>query len=153
MAKQDIDFELAKVQGMQNMDAQQILAMQAAQLVKAGGQGAAADIVGSIAKSQADAAGVDIKEDLYKQMLQVKEDAAKASIDGYKEAAKIAQTTNEKSMDSMAKVATAASIKHIGKEDAPTVASVSCSNSECSYVFKGKPKKFCPKCGETQAGF
>jgi|GEM_PF-1724705 len=183
MAKQDMDFELAKVQGMQNMDAQQILAMQAAQLVKAGGQSAAGDIVESIAKSQADAAGAGIKEDLYKQMLQVKEGAAKESIDaykstmeavlktnsemaklagaasansidGYKEAAKIAQTTNEKSMDSMAKVATAAAAKKpSGKEDAPTAAPVNCSNSVCDHVFPGKPKKFCPKCGETQTGF
>ena len=53
MAKQDADFELAKVDGMKSMDAQQILAMQAAQLVKAGGNAAAADIVKAIAESPA----------------------------------------------------------------------------------------------------
>ena len=179
MAKQDHDFELTKVEGMKTMDAAQILAMQAAQLVKAGGNEAAADIVKSIAQSQADAAGNAIKGDLYRQLLQAKDDAAKLALDaqktaldallksnegiakiagaassnaveGYKEAAKVAQTTNEKSMDSMSKVATAAAGKKPTKEESDAVTTTDCKNQDCDFVFEGKVKKFCPKCGANQ---
>lgn len=179
MAKQDHDFELAKVDGMKGMDAAQILAMQAAQLVKAAGGEAAADIVKSIAQSQADAAGGAVKDDLYKQLLQAKDEGAKMAleaqktaldalirsnegmakiagaastnaVEGYKEAAKVAQTTNEKSMDSMSKVATAAAGKKQTKDDYETPTTSSCKNPECDYVTEGKIKMFCPKCGVKQ---
>ena len=179
MAKQDNDFELAKVDGMKTMTAAQILAMQAAQLVKAGGDAADADIVKSIAQSQAEAAGTAIKDDLYKQLIQAKDDGAKLALDaqktaldallksnegiaklagaassnaveGYKEAAKIAQTTNEKSMDSMSKVVTAAAGRKQTKEETEASTSTDCKSQECDFVFEGKIKKFCPKCGTNQ---
>lgn len=179
MAKQDNDFELAKISGMKDLDASQILAMQAAQLVKSGGSDAAEGIVASIAQSQADAAGTRIKEDLYTQMLQNKDEATKmaldahqtameaimknndnlsklagstssSTIDGYKEAAKIAQSTNEKSMDSMSKVATAAATRKPSKEETDNIETFNCVQPRCDYVFKGKIKKFCPKCGTNQ---
>jgi ribosomal protein L37AE/L43A len=179
MAKQDHEFQLSKVDGMKHLDAAQILAMQAAELVKAGGSDAAGEIVKSIAQSQADAAGAGVKDDLYKQMMQTKDDAAKLALDaqktamdallksnegvsklanaaassaveGYKEAAKVAQTTNEKSMDSMSKVATAAAGRKPTKEEAEVSMTTECKNSECDFVFEGKVKKFCPKCGTNQ---
>jgi hypothetical protein len=180
MAKQDADFELAKMSGMKGMSPQEILAMQAAQLVKSGGGDAAADIVKAIAESQAAAAGAGIKDELYSKMLDIQKEASQSAIDahksaaeialkssenmskvassaatssneGYKEAAKIAQTTNEKSMESMAKVATAAAGKKPGKEEADTKSdTVACINSECEHTFEGKAKKFCPKCGTNQ---
>jgi len=179
MARQDYEFELAKVDGMKAMSAAQVLAMQAVQLVKAGGEGSSVDIVKSIAQSQADAAGAAIKDDLYKQMLQTKDDAAKlaleaqktaldallksndgiaklagtatsSAVEGYKEAAKVAQTTNEKSMDSMSKVASAAASRKPTKEEAEAAISIDCKNPECDFVFEGKAKKFCPKCGTNQ---
>jgi len=179
MAKQDHEFQLAKVDTMKTMDAAQILAAQAAELVKAGGTGAAADIVKSIAHSQADSAGSAIKDDLYKQLLQAKDDGARLALDaqktaldallktnegmaklagaassnaveGYKEAAKVAQTTNEKSMDSMSKVATAAAGRKPTKEEIEASTTTDCKSQECDHVFEGKIKKFCPKCGTNQ---
>lgn len=179
MAKQDYEFQLAKVDSMKTMDAAQILAAQAAELVKAGGEAAAADIVKSIAQSQADSAGVAIKDDLYKQLLQAKDEGARLALDaqstaldallksnegiaklagtassnaveGFKEAAKVAQTTNEKSMDSMSKVATAAAGRKPSKEESESAATTDCKNPECDHVFEGKVKKFCPKCGTNQ---
>jgi len=179
MAKQDNEFQLAKVNTMKTMDAAQILAAQAAELVKAGGSGAAADIVKSIAQSQADSAGSNIKDDLYKQLIQAKDDGAKLALDaqktaidallksnegmakiagnassnaveGYKEAAKVAQTTNEKSMDSMSKVATAAAGRKPTKEETEASTSTDCKSQDCDFVFEGKIKKFCPKCGTNQ---
>jgi len=179
MTKQEHEFQLSKVDGMKHLDAAQILALQAAELAKAGGKEAAAEIVKSIAQSQADAAGAGLKDDLYKQMLQTKEDAAKLALDaqksamdallksnegiaklagsatssaveGYKEAAKVAQTTNEKSMDSMSKVATAAAGRKPTKEEAEASTMTDCNSQECDFVFEGKVKKFCPKCGTNQ---
>jgi hypothetical protein len=179
MAKQDHEFQLAKVETMKTMDAAQILAAQAAELVKAGGNAAAADIVKSIAQSQADSAGSAIKDDLYKQLLQAKDDGAKLAleaqktaldallksnegiakiagaassnaVEGYKEAAKVAQITNEKSMDSMSKVATAAAGRKPTKEETEASTTTDCKNPECDHVFEGKVKKFCPKCGTNQ---
>lgn len=180
MVKQDNDFELSKAESLKGMTPAEILAMQAAQLVKSGGTGAAADIVKAIAESHAAASGAGIKDELYQQMLKVQQEssqvaidahksaaesalkssenmakvagaAATASSDGYKEAAKIAQTTNEKSMESMAKVATAtAGRKTVGEKDEKDSDKQDCVNSACDHVFEGKPKKFCPKCGTNQ---
>ena len=179
MAKQDHEFQLATVDTMKNMDPAQILAAQVAELVKAGGSGAAADIVRSIAQSQADSAGSAIKDDFNKQLLQAKDDGARLALDaqktaldallksneemaklagaassnaveGYKEAAKVAQTTNEKSMDSMSKVATAAAGRKPTKEEVEGSTSTDCKSPDCDFVFEGKIKKFCPKCGTNQ---
>jgi hypothetical protein len=180
MAKQDQDFELSKAEKMKDLDAAQILAMQEAQLAKVAGEAGAVDIVKSIAQSQSDTAGVAIKDQMYAQMLETKENAARMALEaqktamdsliksnetlsktagaasssateGFKEAARIAQTTNEKSMDSMAKVATAAAARKPGKEEGDGTQGASCKNTECDYVFEGKAKKFCPKCGAGQS--
>jgi hypothetical protein len=171
MAKQDQEFELNKMQNLKGLDAAQILAMQAAQLVKAGGEQSAVEIVKSIAESQAVAANSASREDLYAKMLEMKEQAARTAIDsqraameaimstnaelarvastasataneGYREAARIAQSTNEKSMDSMHRVASVAA----GRKPAETRL-FNCQ--KCSASYEGK-KKFCPQCGAPQ---
>jgi len=74
--------------------------------------------------------------------------ATSQSLEGYKSAAEIAQSTNEKSMESMAKVATAtASRKTSGEKDESE--KYKCVNANCDRVFD-KPMKFCPGCGEKQ---
>ena len=62
----------------------------------------------------------------------------------------VAQTTNEKSMDSMSKVATAAAGRKLTKDEAEAATTADCKNPECDHVFEGKVKKFCPKCGANQ---
>ena len=103
-AKQDNEAEIAKREAMKNLDASQMLAMQAAELAKAGGPGQAADIVKSIAESQAASAGAGIKDDMYKQMIEIQREASQSAIQAHKEAAAIAQSTNEKAMQSMTEV-------------------------------------------------
>ena len=107
MARQEQEHEIAKREAMKNLDAAQMLAMQAAELAKAGGSAAAADIVKAIAQSQSDAAGTNIKEQMFREMLEIQRQSAQSAIEAHKSAAEIAQSTNEKSMESMAKVATA----------------------------------------------
>ena len=165
LAKQEMDFELNKTQNMKGMTPQEILAMQAAQLVKSGGTGAAADIIKAIAESQAASSGAGIKDEMYQQMLKVQQDANQVAIDahksaadsalkssenmakvagaaasnsneGYKEAAKIAQTTNEKSMESMAKVATATAGRKTDKD--PKSASNEWQCPKCDRTNTGK---------------
>jgi len=72
---------------------------------------------------------------------------ASSATEGYKDAAKIAQTTNEKSMESMAKVATAAAARKPGKDEGSDPKISECVS--CGFAFEGK-KKFCPQCGEKQ---
>ena len=82
--------------------------------------------------------------------MQVAKVAAAESNQGYKEAAKISQSVNEKSMDSMAKVATAAAGKKTtSKEDGDNV-KIECIHAECDAVFDSKVPKFCHKCGKSQ---
>jgi hypothetical protein len=182
MAKQDQDFELSKAEKMKELDASQILAIQAAQLAKAAGETGAVDVVRSIAQSQSEAVGMAIKDQMYAKMLQTKDEAARMALDaqktamesliksndtlarsageasvssaeGYKEAARIAQTTNEKSMESMSKVATATASRKLSGEqiDGPAdQIKIGCKNTECDFTFEGKVKKFCPKCGLNQ---
>jgi hypothetical protein len=173
MAKQDSEFELSKVNSMKGMSAQEILLMQATQLAKAGQVIDTAKIIEATS-------GASIKDDMYQKMLEnqkeasqlaidahksaadsalktsenmskVASNAAASSTDGYKEAAKIAQTTNEKSMESMAKVATATAGRKTGKDEAESKSdTIACINAECEHTFEGKAKKFCPKCGTNQ---
>lgn len=150
MAKQDHDFEMSKIESMKTMDAQQMLAMQAAQLAKAAGGGqATADLIKSIADSQAAASGAAIKDELYNKMLDMQQKSSEIAIQAHKDAAQVAQSTNEKSMDSMAKVATATATRK--DTSAPEEKkSQSCVNPDCDAVFKDKVPKFCNKCGCAQ---
>lgn len=172
MADQEHQFELGKISTMKGMSAQEMMAAQIAQVAKVAG----ADAVGSIAKSVGDSASAQEKEALLREMLDRQEksadklaqaqkdametivrtnqDLAKmntavsaAATEGYKDAAKIAQTTNEKSMESMAKVATAAAARKPGKEEGSESRVSECMS--CGFAYEGK-KKFCPQCGEKQ---
>lgn len=172
--KQDQEFELAKAQSMKGMSAQEILAMQAAQLVKAGATNAA----DKIAESLGDAKHAESKDQMYKDMLKVQQEASQMAVDahksaaemalkasenmakvtgaaattsneGYKEAAKIAQTTNEKSMESMSKVATAAAGKKSGKDDKDQKdEDDEWECTKCGRVSISKLGKHCTGCGQ-----
>jgi len=181
MADQEHQFELGKISTMKGMSAQEMMAAQIAQVAKVAG----ADAVGSIAKSVGDSASAQEKEALLREMLDRQEksadklaqaqkdametivrtnqDLAKmntavsaAATEGYKEAAKVAQSTNERSMDSMQKVATAAAGRKPGKDEG-SESKVKEESSEskvsecisCGFAYEGK-KKFCPQCGEKQ---
>jgi len=122
--QQQAQLEIAKREAMRGLDSAQMLAMQAAELAKAGGSAeAAATIVKSIAESQSQAAGAGIKDDMYKQMLELQRESgenkdqmfkqmleiqrqsAEMAVGAHREAAGIAQSTNEKSMANMMQVA------------------------------------------------
>ena len=179
MTSQEQDFQLAKAQQLKGLDAAQILAMQAAELVKAGGQAASAEIVKSIAQSQADARNQADRDHLYSQMLEIKDkatalaiDAHKVSVeavnkansdltriaidmrassaDGYKEAAKVAQSTSEKSMDAMQKVAAAATSVSASNQKSGKAAKERFECASCGKELTEK-KKFCPHCGSSQS--
>jgi hypothetical protein len=47
-------------------------------------------------------------------------------------------------------VATAAAGRKPTKEEAEAASTTECKNQECDFVFEGKVKKFCPKCGTNQ---
>lgn len=170
-SKQDQDFEMSKIESMKSMDAQQMLAMQAAQLAKAAGGGqASADLIKSIADSQAAAAGAGIKDELYSKMLDMQQKSSEAAIQAHKEAAQVAQSTNEKSMEAMSKVATATASRDSFEKSMDAMAkiasaavtkkdpsaqeekkNVACVNPDCDAVFKDKVPKFCNKCGCSQS--
>ena len=79
-------------------------------------------------------------------MMQVAKVSAAESNQGYKEAAKISQSVNEKSMDSMAKVATAAAGKKTAGKDDSDTAKFECR--ACGAVAAdSKVPKFCGQCG------
>jgi hypothetical protein len=127
--------------------------MQAAQLAKTAGKDGAADVVKSIAESQAESSGAKIKDDLYKQMLDSQKDALNTALDSQKAANETLLKSNqqfekmsEKSMESMSKVATA---KAGNKSDTKSTNdnSTDCPNEDCDVSFKGKVPKFCNKCG------
>ena len=117
-----------KIDAMKNMDAVQMLAMQAAELAKVGGGGqASADMIKAIAESHsktaasqaeassgvkvaeaqaaAAAAAVAMQEKLYERMLNIQKESSESAVEAHKSAAALAQSTNEKSMESMMQVA------------------------------------------------
>jgi hypothetical protein len=117
-----------KIDAMKSMDAVQMLAMQAAELAKAGGGGqASADMIKAIAESHsktaasqaeassgvkvaeaqaaAAAAAVAMQEKMYERMLNIQKESSDSAVEAHKSAAAVAQSTNEKSMESMMQVA------------------------------------------------
>lgn len=117
-----------KIDAMKSMDAVQMLAMQAAELAKAGGGGqASADMIKAIAEShsktaasQAEAssgvkvaeaqaaaatAAVAMQEKMYERMLNIQKESSDSAVEAHKSAASVAQSTNEKSIESMKEVA------------------------------------------------
>ena len=117
-----------KIDAMKNMDAVQMLAMQAAELAKAGGGGqASAEMIKAIAESHsktaasqaeassgvkvaeaqaaAAAAAVAMQEKMYERMLSIQKESSDSAVEAHKSAAAVAQSTNEKSMESMMQVA------------------------------------------------
>ena len=117
-----------KIDAMKSMDAVQMLAMQAAELAKAGGGGqASADMIKAIAESHsktaasqaeassgvkvaeaqaaAAAASVAMQEKMYERMLSIQKESSESAVEAHKSAAAVAQSTNEKSMESMMQVA------------------------------------------------
>ena len=105
MAKQDGDLELAKRDKLKGLSAAEMLAMQVAEMANKQDGTSAAAIVTAIAQSQSATAGEGIKEAMYEKMLAMQEKANQATVDAHKFAAEIAQSTNEKSMQSMMEVA------------------------------------------------
>lgn len=163
LEKQKNEFEISKIQNLKGLSAQELLAMQAAELAKsAGGGEATANLIKAIADSQAAASGANIKDELYKEMLAVQKDAMQSAIQAHKDAANIAQSTNEKSMDVMSKVAekaagavtTAVAVKLGDGNDKDKDKDKDNKVSKCSSCghtwASDKVIKFCEKCGEPQ---
>jgi hypothetical protein len=130
--KEDNALERDKIDAMKNLDAVQILAMQAAELAKAGGGGqASADMIKSIATSHAETAkaqaelqtgskvaeaqaaaaqaAANMQAQMYERMLQNQKESAAMAIDAHKSATAAIQSTTDKSMDNMRDVAQASS--------------------------------------------
>ena len=175
MEKQENEFKLSKIDSMKGLSAQELLAMQAAELAKAAGGGdATANLIKSIADSQAASAGAGIKDDMYKQMLEIQRQASESAIQAHKEASATAvgahkeaaatsQSVNQKSMEMMSKVAEKAAgavdtklniVTKLGnteteKEAKPKVSK--CIAPECDATWPAEEKKkFCVKCGASQ---
>ena len=119
--EQQAQAEIAKRNAMQGLDAAQMMAMQAAELAKAGGP--AADMFKHVFQSQAEASVAGQKEELYKQMLAMQREANQSTVDAHREAARIAQATGDRAMDSMARVSSgAASQANEGYREAARIA-------------------------------
>ncbi len=141
--KQEQEHELAKRENMKSLSAAEMLAIQAAELAKAGGGAAAADIVKAIAESQAaaekakaEAAGTGIKEEMYERMLKMQMESTQATIEAHKGAASMAQSVNEKAMEQMAKVSGAATSQSL--EGYKSAAEIAQSTNEKSMESMAK---------------
>lgn len=175
MSRQDQQFELEKVASMKGLSAAEILSMQAAQLAKLSNAENVADLVGKISGGNSSDMSKAEMQQLYERMIEEKDkslaavsDAQQKStetvleankslsetilknsdqrLEGFKEASSSARSTNEKAMESMAKVATGVAQRKEGKE----VLLVPCKNLDCTYNFENKAKAFCPLCGDQQ---
>ncbi len=154
MAQQDADFELKKLAEMKGLDAQQMLALQALQVVKAADPSQAGEIIKSIAESNASQATANVKEEMYKQMIHNTQENSKAALESQKSATDSILQMSEKTMETMSRVAVAAASgkKSSDKEDSDEKKSkkIECVNNQCDNTFEGKVPKFCAKCGTTQ---
>ena len=148
-AKEENSLVRQKMDAMKSMDAVQMLAMQAADLAKAGGGGqASADMIKAIAEShskavasQAEAssgikvadaqaaaatAAVAMQEKMYERMLNIQKESSDSAVEAHKSAASVVQSTNEKSMENMMYVAklSVAESSHSYKEAAKIAQSI-----------------------------
>ena len=128
LTKEANALEQAKLDAMKNLDAVQMLAMQAAELAKAGGGGqASADMIKAIAASHADStkaqaelqsgaqiaeakaaaaqATADMQAAMFERMLQMQKDSADSAIRAHESAADRVQQTSDKAMGNMMHVA------------------------------------------------
>ena len=160
---------------MKGLSAAEILSMQAAQLAKLSNAENVADLVGKISEGNSSDMSKAEMQQLYERMIEEKDkslaavsDAQQKStetvleankslsetisknsdqrLEGFREASSTARSTNEKAMESMAKVATGVAQRKEGKE----VLLVPCKNPDCTHSFENKAKAFCPLCGEQQ---
>ena len=175
MTRQDQQFEISKIAEMKGLSASEILAMQAAQLAKLSSSEKVAELVGKIADANmTNMSGAEM-QNLYERLIEEKNKAsadllqaqqqsldttlkanqslsdtlAKSSdtrLEGFKEASNSARSTNEKAMESMAKVATGVA----QRKDAKETVLVACINGDCTHKFEVKAKKYCPLCGAKQ---
>lgn len=174
MTEQDQNFELNRIRSLAGVDANSIMAINAIELAKAAGSDGASDVVQAISQAQADIAIAasnedknrliqDLQEKHFSQMSKMQEhvinnlfesndkhlqslhEAKKDASLAYKEAATIAQSTNEKSMENMSKVASSAAknTRHSAVPKNPG----ECTS--CSAKLKAGAK-FCGSCGEEQ---
>jgi hypothetical protein len=168
MADQDSQSEINRIAALRGLSSQEIIAMQAVELAKQSNPDNVADLVENMVGNKS-------QTEMYKELLEEKQRSkeelatvyeknndvlvkANASmgesisksgdsrLDGYKLAAESAKSTNEKSMDSMAKVATGAA----QRKEQTAIKLIPCLNRECTYKFETKAGKFCPICGTVQ---
>lgn len=173
--KQEQSFEAERISQLKGLSAQEILALQAAVLSGKARAEDIPELIKNISNLENDSELSALKEQMYEKLLEEKEksqnalsqaqnealsvikqtndtlsaavtSAADSRLEGYKEAAQSAKSTNEKAMDSMAKVASSAATKKEIREKNL----LACKNSSCSYKFEDKVSKFCPVCGEAQ---
>ena len=128
LTKEANALEQAKIDAMKNLDAVQMLAMQAAELAKAGGGGqASADMIKAIAASHSDStkaqaelqsgaqiaeakaaaaqATAEMQAAMFERMLQMQKESADSAIRAHESAADRVQQTSDKAMGNMMHVA------------------------------------------------
>ena len=111
-------FELEKMATLKGLDPAQLLAIQAAQLAKAGGEGNAAAIVQAIAQSQADQSRIDAsqkslteKEALYREMLTRERELSSSAADEQREIRNEIRGLAERTLDQAFRASERAEVK------------------------------------------
>lgn len=150
------DIELKRLAEMKGRNAQEILAMQVVQAIKAGDPSQSSEIIKSVAESNAAAASAhaDVKVEMYKQMLQNSDVNSKAALESQKSASDIVLRMSEKTIETMSKVAVVAATgrNSSNKDNSEDKNSklIHCKTEGCGNTFKGNAPKFCSKCGKDQ---
>jgi len=156
MTQQEGDIALKRLEELKGLSAQEILALEVVQAIKAGDPSQAAEIVKSVAEANATVASstATLNEEMYKQMIQNTQENSKTALESQKSATDSILKMSEKTMETMSKVAVAAASgrKSSDKDDSEDkkTKKIACSNNECNNTFEGKVPKFCSKCGVEQ---
>lgn len=141
---QEYQNEASKREALRGLDPAQILAMQAAELARlAGGGQSSTDVVKSLAESQsaaataaAAAAGTNIKEEMYRQMLEAQRSSGEQVSQAYRESAQHSVAASERAMESMMQVSKIAAAQ--GTEGYKEAAKISQSVNEKSMDSMSK---------------
>jgi hypothetical protein len=141
---QEYQNEASKREALRGLDPAQILAMQVAELARlAGGGQASTDVVKSLAESQAAAAsaaaaaaGTNIKEEMYRQMLEAQRSSGEQVSQAYRESAQHSVAASERAMESMMQVSKIAAAQ--GTEGYKEAAKISQSVNEKSMDSMSK---------------